>query len=401
MNYSWHRRSQEAIHHGALTNSKRPDCFVKGVYPTHVDRGQGCYLYDIDGKRYIDFICGLGTNLLGYSHSQLNDAIIKQLYNGTVYSLSSTIEVEAAEKLKELFPFIGKLRFLKTGSDACNASLRIAMAHTKRTKVLSQGYHGFGDAFVSLSPPAIGVPPQPHVHAFNDLSQIDDDTACVIVEPVITDYSNERIQYLNSVKEKCKKHGALLIFDEIITGFRFPKFSFSNYCGIQPDIILLGKCIGGGLPLSVVATKPGIGENLEWFISSTFAGETLSLAGLLKTIELLRNTFNLDKLWESGESFISEFNSISPDIIKIDGYPTRGVFVADPLNKALFFQESCKAGILFGSSFFYNFPHMDVKDVVINSCKDILIRIKNNQVTLEGEMPKSPFAEQMRKREKQ
>jgi glutamate-1-semialdehyde aminotransferase len=388
-----------AIHNGALTNSKRPECFVQGIYPTHVKKGDSCYLYDVDGKKYIDYICALGSNLVGYANPQINEAIFKQLYNGTVFSLSSTLEVEAAEKLKELFPFIGKMRFLKTGSEAASAGVRIAMAHTGRLKVLSHAYHGWHDAFVSLTPPAIGVPKQPHIENLTSLDQIDESVACVIIEPIITDISRERIQYLIDLKEKCNKTGVLLIFDEIITGFRFPNYSFSNHSGISPDILLLGKAIGGGMPLSVVATKPGIGENAEWFVSSTFAGDTISLAAMMKLIELLKNNYKLQELWNYGQRFIDSFNSIAPDIIKIDGYPTRGVFVADLKNKALFFQESCKAGLLFGSSFFYNFQHMPLNEMVLSSCNDIINRIKNNQIQLEGELPKAAFAQKAREKQ--
>lgn len=399
MNFEWHRRANDSIHHGALTNSKRPECFVKGIYPTHIKRGEGCYLYDSENKKYIDFITALGSSLLGYANYHLNEAIILQIHKGTVYSFSSIIEVEAAEKLKEIFPFIGKLRFLKTGTESANAAIRIARSHTKRNKILSSGYHGWSDPFVSLTPTAIGVPVQNDIETLNSIDQIDETVAAVIIEPVMTDFSQERTQYLQSLKEKCKKTGTLLIFDEIITGFRFPNFSFSNHSGIHPDIILLGKAIGAGLPLSVVATRTGIGENQDWFVSSTFAGDTLALAGMIKLIELLRNNYKLDNLWIEGARFQEQFNEIAPDIIKIEGYPTRGIFVGNQQNKALFFQEACKAGILFGPSFFYNFSHVKVSDLVINSCKDILSRIKNKSITLEGELPALPFAQRVREQE--
>lgn len=395
---TWHNRAEDAIHRGALTNSKRPECFVKGVYSSHVTRGEGCYLYDTDGKKLIDFICGLGTNLLGYANTQINDAVIKQLHKGSVYSLSSTLEVEAAERLKELFPFVGKLRFLKTGSEACSASLRIAMAHTGRTKILSHGYHGHHDHFVSLVPPAIGVPKMAHMEELWNMGQIDETVAAVIVEPIITSVSEDRFAYIKILQDKCRKAGALLIFDEIITGFRFPKYSFSNYSGIQPDILLLGKAIGGGLPLSAVLTRRGIGEKEDWFVSSTFAGDTLALAAMMKTIDLLNNSHRLEDLWDAGERFVASFNSIAPSIVKLNSYPTRGAFEGEDLNKALFFQESFKAGILFGPSFFFNFKHIDVTSIVINSCKDILYRIKNKEVKIEGEMPKKPFAQIQREK---
>lgn len=396
MDYELFRKSNEYIFHGALTNSKRADCFVKGVYPTHIKSGNGCILTDSKNKKYIDFICALGTNLLGYANTELNEAIIRQLFKGTVYSLGSELEVKAAEKLKEVLPFIGKIRFLKTGTDACNAAIRIALAHNGRSKVLSNGYHGWGDQFVSLTPPALGIPKQAHIETYKDLSQITEDVSCLIIEPIITDHSPKRMEELFHIREKCTKTGTLLIFDEVITGFRWKNWSFSTDSGIFPDIITLGKCIGGGLPLSVVGCKPGIGDNKEWFISSTFAGDTSALAGMIQTIEMLRNKYSMDYLWDEGSKFIESFNEIAKDVISIDGYPTRGVFVGSDLNKALFFQETCQAGILFGPSFFFNFNHIDHVSGVLNSCRDIITRIKLGEIELKGEMPKSPFAQKMR-----
>lgn len=397
MSFEWHRRAQDSIHNAALTNSKRPECFVMGVYPTHVTSGRGCHLTDTDGKRYVDFICGLGSNLFGYGNHLISEAVISQLHKGSVYSLSSTLEVEAAERLKSLFPFVGKVRFLKTGTEAAMGAIRIARAHTGRMRVLSHGYHGHADPFLSLVPPGFGVPKHPDIETLSSLEQIDESVACVIVEPVITDYSDQRREYLMQLKEKCNKMGALLIFDEIITGFRWPNYSVSNQTGITPDVILLGKALGGGLPLSVIATKPKIGDGKEWFVSSTFAGDTLALSAFLKCTDILRKEYSLLALWDSGTSFLEEFNAIAPDLVKIDGYPTRGVFVGTAQNKAVFFQECCKAGILFGPSWFYNFPHMEVKDFVLSTVKDILTRMKSGMVSLEGKMPESPFAEKVRK----
>lgn len=397
LNYEWQRRSLEAIHHGSLTNSKRPDCFVKGIYPTHFVKGEGCYLFDSENKKYIDFVCGLGSNLFGYANLHINEAIVRQVTRGTLFSFSSTLEVEAAERLKEKLHFVAKLRFLKTGSEACTAAIRIARSHTERSKILSHAYHGWHDPFVSLSPPHIGVPYDPNIETLDNLNQITDEVAAVIIEPIITDFSESRLTYLQALKKKCQQVGALLIYDEIITGMRWPQFTFANDSGIYPDIICLGKAFGGGLPLSVVGTKLGIGDNQEWFVSSTFAGEMLSLSAMMKCISMLESTHKIDDLWANGESFLKAFNSINPDLITIEGYPTRGVFKANTdLTKALFFQEACRAGILFGSSWWFNFKHMEVKDIVLSACRDILQRIKHGHVKLEGQMPTTPFAQKQR-----
>lgn len=390
-----YNRACNSIHHGALTNSKRPEVFVKGVGPTHVVSGNGCTLIDKKGNKYIDYVCALGTNLFGYNNPQINSAISKQLSKGIVYSLSSEIEVEYAETLKGYLHYIGKFRFLKTGTEACMGSIRIARAHTNRNHILSEGYHGWSDPFVSLSPPSLGVPEDFNIKKFTAIEQINESVAAIIVEPIITDYSKERFEFLIKLQDKCKKTGTLLIFDEIITGLRWKNLTFSNNSGIYPDILLLGKCVGGGLPLSIIGTKPGIGEGKEWFVSGTHAGETLSLAAGMEVLKMLHSTHKIDLLWAQGQKFIDSFNSMSD--LKIVGYPTRGVLEGEALMKALFFQESVKAGMIFGPSFFYNFCHHDYDDVTLNACNDIFTKIKTGMVQLEGSMPTSPFAQQQRK----
>lgn len=393
---TWDQRARLSIAHGSLTNSKRPECLIRGIYPTHLQRGHGAYVWDTDGKKYVDFICGLGTNLLGYGHEEIRRAIHEHAGRGACLSLGTTIEVEAAEKVKELFPFIDRLRFLKTGSDACSAAIRIARARTDRKMVLSEGYHGFHDAFVSMTPPALGVIKTQDVFPLKDLSLITEETAAVIVEPIMTDTSNKRIEFLRRLKETCAKNGAVLIFDEIITGFRFPKLSVSACHGVEPDIICLGKAIANGMPLSVVGGKLDVMECCDYFVSSTYAGETLSLAAAMKTMTLLQTKYRIDDLWAAGGRFIRAFNAIYPEKIRIEGYPTRGAFAGDDMTKALFWQEACIAGIIFGPSFFFNFPHMEVADSVLHSCADILRRIRSSPVALLGEMPRSPISATVR-----
>lgn len=399
--FSWHRRAQDAIAQAALTNSKRPECHVMGVYPTHLTRGRGCHVWAPDGKRYTDFICGLGTNLLGYANERVNGAIYDQATRGASLSLSSTLEVEVAEKLKELFPSIQAVKFLKTGSEACAAAVRIARAKTGRDFVLSDGYHGWSDDFVALTEPALGVPQMlgyRRTYAIEklDLDMIGAGVAAVIVEPIVADASRERIEWLKRLRELCTKHGALLIFDEVITGFRWPKFSVARQTGVEPDLIVLGKAIANGMPLAAVGGRYDVMNAAEYFVSSTYAGETLTLAAALATMTLLQTRFSIDDLWLHGQYFIESFNALWPGALTIEGYPSRGVFKGDARHKALFFQEACKAGILFGPSWFFNFPLIDEYKAVLEVCRDILVRIRHGQVELEGQMPQSPFAQRVR-----
>jgi glutamate-1-semialdehyde aminotransferase len=399
--YTLHKRAQSCIAQGYLTNSKRPESLVMGVYPTHLRGGLGCHVWDYEDKKYIDFMTGLGTNLLGYANETINTAVVGALRQGNLLSLGTENEILAAEKLKEVIPFVDCFKFLKTGTEACAAAVRIARAHTKREWVLSEGYHGWSDGFISLTPPHAGVSHRDNLK-YSNLKEVSfdffDRVAAVIVEPIITDTSKERIAYLTKLREECTKHGALLIFDEVITGLRFPRFSASSYFGITPDLICLGKAIANGFPLAAVGGKYHVmnTKDPEYFVSSSYAGCSDALVACTKVIELLQKSFRLDELWEEGGKFISEFNSIWPEKLAIEGYPTRGVFKGDNLVKALFFQEACYAGIIFCPSFFFNFPLMKEASSVLSTSRDIMYRIKSGAVKLEGQVPTSPFAQKVR-----
>lgn len=391
-----YKRNQKYIAQGALTNSKHEDSHIKGIYPKIVTKGLASRLVDESGKEYIDFICGLGTNLFGYGNRQIINKVTEAMQFGMSHSFPSHIEGIAAETLTEIFPWLEKFKFLCTGSEACSAAIRMARSYTGRKTVLVEGYHGFHDAFVSLTPPATGVPKHPDMKLLAGC-EIDESIAAVIIEPIITDHSVERVQWLQDLQDKCKDSGTVLIFDEVITGFRYNKHSVSKQYGIYPDLICLGKAMGSGLPIACVAGNKDILDG-DYFVSSTNAGSTAGLSAAIAAVGLLTGStdFMIERLWEAGEYFINKFNSIYEDV-QIEGYPTRGVFKGDTLKKALFFQEMCRAGVLFGPSFFFNFGHVKDSEYVLDICRSVLSRISRDEISLEGEMPKSPFAAKVRK----
>ena len=141
----WYIRAQDSIAQGALTNSKRAECFVKTIYPVHLTKGRGCYVWDTQGNRYIDFICGLGSNLLGYGNSLIAESMYRQALEGCTLSLSTTLEVVVAEKIKEVVPFVEKMKFLKTGTEACMAAIRIARAYHGVSRENQEMYEMFGN----------------------------------------------------------------------------------------------------------------------------------------------------------------------------------------------------------------------------------------------------------------
>lgn len=395
--FEYWKRAQDSIAQGALTNSKHPDSHVFGVYPTHMKGGSLGYLFGTDGVRYKDYICGLGSNLFGYSPPTLVAELGKHLTNGFSHSFPTTYEVETAERLKQMFYFVDKFKFLKSGSQACTAAIKIARAHTGRKKILSEGYHGHEDEFVSLTSPAKGVHTCVDIETYLDSIDLSD-VAGVIVEPVISDGGEARFTWLRELQKRCQKAGALLIFDEVITGFRFLNHSVAMHLNLYPDLIILGKAMANGLPLAAVGGKRELMDN-DYFVSSTYAGEILSLVSCKWTVDQLLNNpqAKISGLWEQGERFINRFNKMGHGRIKIEGYATRGVFKGEPLDKALFFQEACKAGFLFGPSFFYSFANKDFDFEFFTFFKDFIDRLSLGVVKLQGEMPKSPFAEKVRK----
>ncbi len=386
-------RMENVIAQGCLTNSKSANCFVKGVYPTHISSAYGPYLYDSKNNTYVDYICGLGTCLMGYNKKEISDVAINELLRGFSYSLPSITEVNTAERIREIIPFIDRIKFLKTGSEAANGALVIARNYTKRQFVLSEGYHGWGGEFTSLTPPASGVNPQTYIHKLNDPEQINSQIAAVIVEPVDLDNSVDRIIRLKKIREKCDQHGVVLIFDEIITGFRYKNWCVAKNLSITPDLILMGKCIAGGLPLALIGGKKDLMDDKQYFLSSTFAGENVSLAACTAMIDLLVNKYDINDLWKLGDDFISAFNCLWPERIQLQGYATRARFFGDDAAKFYFWQEAVKAGILFGPSWFISFAHQDVQFKVLDHLKDIILKMKSmKELKLEGESPKSPFS---------
>lgn len=397
MDFKMWKRAQRCIAQGALTNSKHPDSHVFGIYPTHVIRSEGARVFTENGN-YIDYICSLGANFLGHCNPYILEEIIAASQFGINHSLGTHIEVEAAEVLKEMFYFVDKWKFLKTGTEACMAAIKIARAHTGRKLILSQAYHGWSDEFVSLTPPAKGV------HTCTDILPLDehmggdwDKVAAVIVEPIISDNSQARIDWLHALRKKCTEKGVMLIFDEVITGFRYKKYSVAQCYSIIPDLIVLGKAMGGGLSLSAVGGKTAVMDG-NYFVSSTFAGETLSLVACKRLVNLLMSShkYSVEKLWEHGGNFMDKFNTLGKDYIQLEGYPTRGVFKGEEIIVALFRQEACKAGFLFHNSWFYNFPLVEFDHHFFSFFKDFMDRLKRGEINLEGQLPKSPFAERAR-----
>lgn len=384
----WSKRGENVWAQGYCgTNSKRPTQYPANA-PTFFSRAQGPYVWDVDGKRYVDFVGALGAIILGHDHPKVTEAICKQLSTGYISgSLPHPIEIETAEMIQEMFPACEKIRFLKNGDDATRAAVRIARSlHSDGNgTVLSEGYHGSSDIWTQLTPPAIGVKDNFRI---TDRYPPDHNPEILITEPVALDISDERKKLLS---KKLSQH--ITIFDEIITGCRVPELSVHKWWGLQPDIVCLGKAIANGFPLSVVGGKKEIMDAKEYFISTTFSGEAVSLAACKATLTELK-TKSMKDLWYYANRFQTKFNELCGEIgVTIQGYGTRGKMDLTDPKVALFCQEACKAGLFFGKAFFYNFSHMEssVEDLVFNLLNDIVTQIRLGKCKYEGELPQKPF----------
>lgn len=291
-------RAKDIMPAGASTYSKSYRYFSEGATPAFLKRGLGSHVWDVDGNEYIDYVLALGPVIVGYNDPRINKAIIEQMEKGISFSLTTEIEVSLAEKLVEIIPCAEMVKFVKNGSDATTAAVRLARAFTKREKILCCGYHGWQDWYVGTTQNDLGVPqcvkeltiPFP----YNDIVSLETlfyenkgDVAAVIMEPMSLELPVS--SYLAAVKELTNKNGALLIFDEVVTGFRMGLGGAQAYFGVVPDMASFGKAMGNGMAVSALVGRKDILTLIEEgaFVSTTFGGESLALAAALKNIEIL------------------------------------------------------------------------------------------------------------------
>jgi glutamate-1-semialdehyde 2,1-aminomutase len=402
-NYPIIEESQELIKRAghlipALTQTlaKGPTQWVDGVSPKYLVKGKGARVWDVDGNEYIDYNMGIGPIVLGYAYEKVDDAIKKQLEDGITFSLMHPLEVEASEKIRSVVLNAENVRFSKTGCDVTSAAVRLARAYTKREKVLCCGYHGWHDWYITATDRNAGIPTAinnlTYTFDYNDIDSliniIDYDTACVIMEPTI--FEKPENDFLFMVQTVCKRFGAVLIFDEMWTGFRMAAGGAQEYFGIIPDLAVYSKAIANGMPISVLTGKEEIMRLLkkDVFFFTTFGGETLSLAAVIATIHEIVNQKVPEYLFKQGKKLREGYNQIAEflnmDYTKCLGYDARTIVtfnpeVADPLEmKSLVQQEMIKRGILWGGFHNICYSHTD-EDIkyTLEAYQEVLQILKN------------------------
>jgi len=373
------QKAQKLIPALSQTFSKAPYSYVEGVYPTYVSKGKGSHIFDVDGNKYIDYVLGLGPIILGYNYPKVNKAIISQLRNGISFSIPHKLEVEVSEKLSSIIPGAEMVRFAKTGSDAGTAAVRAARAFTKRDNIAYCGTGGvWHDWFTVMSNRNQGIPTNLakmiKKFNYNDLESLkiilegwSDSVAAIYLEPITLQFPKNN--FIKNVKKLAHKHGAVLIFDEVVTGFRYANGGAQEYLSVQADLVALGKGMANGMPLAAIVGKQEYMEKFnDIFYSTTYGGETLSLAACSAVIDEMKEKPVVKHFWKLGNHFSSEFNKIAHELdlnMTLEGTPLRSVIVCrDDKNnpslelKSLFYQETIKRGILFGpGAIMYSFSH--------------------------------------------
>lgn len=375
------KRAERTIPLGSQTFSKSKTQYPYGVSPYFIQRAKGCRVWDVDGNEYIDFVNSLASVTLGYNDPDVTAAVRAQLEEGVIFSLPHPIEMQVAEKIVEMVPCAERVRFAKNGSDATAGAIRLARAHTGRDHVAVCGYHGWQDWYIGSTARNRGVPKVTrdltHTFTYNDIESLHrlfkewpDQIATVILEPMnVTEPKNG---FLEAVRELTHKNGALLVFDETITGFRFANGGAQEYFGVTPDLATFGKGLANGYPLSVVAGKAEIMQLMEEvFFSFTFGGETLSLAAAQATLHKLQTQSVIERLYAQGRKVLEGLRALVEKhqvshLATVSGNPVWSFFVindAAPYTqweiKTLYLQEMFARGILTLGTHNMSFSHGD------------------------------------------
>jgi len=324
----WATRARAVMPFGSSTCSKSPRYLPEE--PGAIVRGKGCRVWDADGREYIDFRNALGPVTLGYCYPATDEAIRRQLENGIIFGQPHPLETEVAEMICEVIPCAERARFLKTGGEANAACMRLARHHTGRDHVVQVGYNGWLNSLAAggrtlprmeatSSPPGVprALSALHHSCGWNNTERLEalfaehgDQIAALVIAAGYPDMEAGKTFY-PLARELTEKHGTVLIYDEIVTGFRVALAGVQEHFGVTPDMAVFAKGVANGMPLSVYCGKAEIMEGVhQAIVSSTYGGETLSLAAARATIETYRSEGVIDHLWRMGEKMWSACNAM-------------------------------------------------------------------------------------------
>ncbi len=358
-------RALETIPLASQTFSKSPTHLPVGASPLFVARGEGAHVWDVDGHRYLDMVSGLASLLLGYRDPDVDAALRAQLDVGITFSLAHPLEAEVAERLVDWIPCAEQVRFAKNGSDVTSGAIRIARAVTGRERVAACGYHGWHDWYIGSTPRDLGVPDATRAltasFGYNDAASLaallethPGGYAAVILEPMSAVWPEPG--FLEEVARLTRAAGALLVFDEMVTGLRFARGGAQEAFGVTPDLATFGKGLANGMPLAALVGRRELMQAMgEVFVSGTFGGETLSLAAGRAVLDKVDREQVPKRLAERGRVLLEALEGLAAPRawLGVGGHPSWSFLHFHPVGpysewevKTLFQQESAAAGVL-------------------------------------------------------
>lgn len=386
------KKAHKLIPGGCHTYAKGDDQYPE-LSPGFILRGKGCHVWDVDGNEYIEYGMGLRAVTLGHAYEPVVEAAYRQMQLGNNFVRPSPIEVECAETFLSMVPGAEMVKFGKNGSDATNAAVKLARAYTGRELIAICGDHAFfsvDDWFIGTTAMSAGIPRAIQDltvnFRYNDLDSVQalfdqypNQVACLILEPEKN--SPPQDGFLQKLKELCHKNGVVLIFDEMITGFRWHNGGGQAYHKVVPDLSAFGKALGNGFSIAALAGKRnimklgGLDHDLErvFLLSLTHGAENQNLAAALQVMRIYRQEPVVERLWRCGERLAAGFNK-SIEEFQLHGYfgligrPCCLVYFTRDQDKnpsqpfrTLFLQEIIKHGVL-APSFIVSYAHED-KDI--------------------------------------
>ena len=353
---------------------------VPGRYPIYMERARGSHVWDVDGNEYVDWMSGYGCILLGHRCEEVDQAAVRQMEKGFTSFLSNPLQNELAQRLIDMFPCAETVRFFKTGTDATTAAVRIARIHTGRDRVIRWGFHGWADwSVANFYGFDVGVPQVVRdltlAMEYNNLDSLrglfadnPGEIACVIMMPFEIDPPEKG--FLEGVKQLCHENGAVLIFDEIRSGFRMAPGGAQEYFGVTPDLTSLSKAMGNGYPIAAVVGSREVMQAVEQgLFSATFFVSSLEMAACMATLDIIERDGVIERIWQTGRSFQDGLRQVFADsALKVDvvGYPPfpflQFGLADDKLNeqvKSTFYAEVAARGVYFHPNhhWFVNFSH--------------------------------------------
>jgi glutamate-1-semialdehyde 2,1-aminomutase len=409
-------RAKKVIPHLTGTFSRSADHFIEGVYPAYVQSAKGSHFVDVDNNQFLDYLMGLGPITLGYNFPTVNDAISNQLKKGILFSIPHPVEVELSELFVKTIPNADMVKFEKSGSNAVTGAVRAARYITKKDKIAYCGsggvWHDWQAAMVSRDG---GVPKFNDelikIFDYNDidgLEQIFEDNknemAAIVMEPTIYELPNN--DFLKKVRKVADSNDCLLIFDEVITGFRFDLQGGQKFFDVKADLACFGKGMGNGLPISAISGPSEFMKSFdELWVSSTNNSETLSLAGTKAVINEMTENNTISHCWNLGRKLFDGWNKIANSSglnAKMVGHPVRMTLDCkdsknseSPHLKALILQEMIKKHIFISPSvLFLCYSHTESEinqtlQIFESVCEMINKKTQNDNYSefIEGKMP--------------